>query len=265
MPIVDGLIYPGRWTAFVAPAKAGKSTWALHVAHRLARGIDPWDANKLHPDGPMSVLYLDAEMGRLDTVGRLTAIGLVANDLDNLAYTDLPHKFDTIEGASWLHRACNLIQPTLVILDGINGFVTGAEKDDTPWRSLYEFAIAPLKRASIAVISTDNTGKDEQLGARGSTVKTDKADAIFTMRAGRDEYMNHTATITRRHARTTSFVDSLTLRLNGVGTGKIEYVLPGAAQAPPMIVTRDDVLRVCRTLNGLGLPATASVSEGGGR
>ena len=261
MPIIDGLIYPGRWTAIVAPAKAGKSTWALHVAHRLARGIDPWDASKLLPDGPVAILYLDAEMGRLDTVGRLAAIGLTANDLDNLAYTDLPHKFDQIETALWLHRACNLIQPTVVILDGINGFVTGAEKDDTPWRSLYEFAIAPLKRAGIAVISTDNTGKDEQLGARGSTVKTDKADAIFTMRAGRDEYMNHTTAITRTHARTTSFTDSLTLRVNGIGTGTVEYVLPGAAPATPMIVTRDDILRVCRTLNGLGLPDTASLAE----
>jgi hypothetical protein len=261
VPLIDGLIYPGRWTAIVAPAKAGKSTWALHVAHRLARGIDPWDASKLLPDGPMPVLYLDAEMGRLDTVGRLTAIPLTASDLDNLAYTDLPHKFDQIETALWLHRACNLIQPTLVILDGINGFVTGAEKDDTPWRSLYEFAIAPLKRAGIAVISTDNTGKDEQLGARGSTVKTDKADAIFTMRAGRDEYMNHTTTITRKHARTTSFTDSLLLRVNGIGTGRVEYVLPGAAPATPMIVTRSDILRVCRTLAGLGLPITASVAE----
>jgi Bifunctional DNA primase/polymerase, N-terminal/AAA domain len=261
VPIIDGLIYPGRWTAIVAPAKAGKSTWTLHIAHRLARGIDPWDASKLLPDGPVAVLYLDAEMGRLDTVGRLAAIGLTASDLDNLAYTDLPHKFDQIEKASWLHRACNLIQPTVVILDGINGFVTGAEKDDTPWRSLYEFAIAPLKQAGIAVISTDNTGKDEQLGARGSTVKNDKADAIFTMRAGRDEYMNHTTTITRKHARTTAFLDSLMLRVNGIGTGKVEYVLPGAAPTAPMIVTRDDILRVCRTLTGLGLPDNASLTE----
>jgi hypothetical protein len=166
-----------------------------------------------------------------------------------------------IEKATWLHLACNLIQPTLVILDGINGFVTGAEKDDTPWRSLYEFAIAPMKAAGIAVITTDNTGKVEELGARGSTVKNDKADAIFTMRAGRDEYMNHTTTITRKHARTTSFISSLTLQVNGIGTGRVEYVMPGAAPAIPLIVTRDDILRVCRTLEGLGVPITANASE----
>jgi len=261
VPIIAGLIFPGRWTALVAPAKAGKSTLALHIAHRLARGIDPWDANLLLPDGPMAVLYLDAEMGRLDTVGRVKAIPLSASDLDNLAYTDLPHKLDQIETASWLARAANLIQPSVVILDGINGFVTGAEKDDTPWRMLYEFAIAPLKRAGIAVISTDNTGKDETMGARGSTVKTDKADAIFTMRAGRDEYMHHTTTITRKHARTTSFVDQMTLIVKGVGTGQIEYVRPGAARSVPAIVTREDILRVCRTLTALGLPVTASVNE----
>ena len=260
-PLIDGLIFPGRWTALVAPAKAGKSTLALHIAHRLARGIHPWDSSRLIPDGPISVLYLDAEMGRLDTVGRLLALQLTASDLDNLAYTDLPHKLDQIETATWLARAANLIQPSIVILDGINGFVTGAEKDDTPWRMLYEFAIAPLKRAGIAVVSTDNTGKDEQLGARGSTVKTDKADAIFTMRANRDEHMNHMTTISRKHARTTAFTDSLTLRLNGVGTGNIEYVLPGASTHTPSIVTRDDILRVCRTLSGLQLPDNASVGE----
>lgn len=209
----------------------------------------------------MAVLYLDAEMGRLDTVGRLIANKLTASDLDNLAYTDLPHKFDQLETASWLARAANLIQPSVVILDGINGFVTGAEKDDTPWRMLYEFAIAPLKRAGIAVISTDNTGKDETLGARGSTVKTDKADAIFTMVAGRDDHMRHTARITRKHARTTSFLDQLTLVVMGVGTGNIEYVLPGATSAPPLIVTRENILRVCRTLNGLGVPVTANAAE----
>ncbi len=261
VPLVPGLIFPVRWTAIVAPAKAGKSTWALHVAHRLARGIDPWDASILLPDGPMPVLYLDAEMGRLDTVGRLTAIPLTASDLDNLAYTDLPHKFDEREKAEWLLLACNLIQPTLVILDGINGFVTGAEKDDTPWRSLYEFAIAPMKAAGIAIITTDNTGKVEELGARGSTVKNDKADAIFTMRAGRDDHMNHTTTITRKHARTTSFAASLTLQVNGIGNGRVEYVMPGATPAIPLIVTRDDILRVCRTLEGLGVPIAANASE----
>lgn len=261
VPIVKGLIFPGRWTALVAPAKAGKSTWALHVAHRLARGIDPWDSNVLLPGGPMAVLYLDAEMGRLDTVGRLTAIGLVASDLDNLAYTDLPHKFDRIETASWLARAANVVQPSVVILDGINGFVSGAEKDDTPWRMLYEFAIAPLKRAGIAVISTDNTGKEEDRGARGSTVKTDKADAIFTMRAARDDYHNHQAILTRKHARTGAFIDQLRLQVNGIGTGQVDYVLPGAAPSAPLIVTRDDILRVCRTLTGLGVPTSASVQE----
>lgn len=263
VPIIDGLIFPGRWTAFVAAAKAGKSTLMMHIAHRLARGIDPWDSSRLMPDGPMAVLYLDAEMGRLDMVGRLKAVKLTPNDLDNLAYTDLPHKFDQIETATWLARAANLIQPTVVILDGINGFVTGAEKDDTPWRMLYEFAIAPLKRAGIAVISTDNTGKDIELGARGSTVKTDKADAIYTLKAGRDDHMRHTTTVSRKHARTTSFTDELRLVVKGVGTGDIEYVLPGSnpSSAAPMIVTRDDILRVCRTLTGLGLPDNASTSD----
>jgi hypothetical protein len=260
--ILEGLLFPGRWTAFVAAAKSGKSTLMLHIAHCLARGIHPFKPGVMLPDGAMNVLYLDGEMGRLDTVGRLTMVGLTAADLDNLAYTDLPHKFDNLTDAGWLARACNLVQPSVVILDGINAFVTGAEKDDLPWRMLYEYAIAPLKQAGIAVISTDNTGKDQDAGGRGSTVKTDKADAIMNLRGGRDEYHNFTTVITRRQARTGSFTSELVLRVDGVGTGKISYTIPGTSYStPPPIVSREDILRVCRTLVGLGLPPSASVAE----
>src|SRR4051794_28984508 len=54
--VVEGLIFPGRWTAFVAPAKQGKSTFALHIAHRLACGLDPFDPNVV--GDRLGVLYL---------------------------------------------------------------------------------------------------------------------------------------------------------------------------------------------------------------
>jgi hypothetical protein len=58
---VDGLVFPGRWTATIAPPKVGKSTLRLHIAQTLTRGLDPFTAT---PQPAVSALYLDGEMRR---------------------------------------------------------------------------------------------------------------------------------------------------------------------------------------------------------
>ena len=82
---------------------------------------------------------------------------------------------------SSLLNAVEQLGAELVIIDGINGAVGGAENDDTTWRAFYDFTIAPLKRAGIAVITNDNLGKDKTLGPRGSSVKVDKPDAVIQL------------------------------------------------------------------------------------
>jgi hypothetical protein len=101
--------------------------------------------------------------------------------LANLHYTDLPPKLDTIAGAYRLGITIDHYKPDLVIIDGLNGVVQGAENDDTPWRDLYEWAIAPCKALNLAVISADNTGHGDLKRPRGHSVKIDKADAIINL------------------------------------------------------------------------------------
>jgi RecA-family ATPase len=206
--IIEGLVFPGRWTAEVAPAKLGKSTLQLHIAHCLARGIDPFHGT---PRPPIDVLYLDGEMGEGDILERLAALELAPADLPHLHYTDMFPKGDTVQGgAAIVSTAINLCIK-VVILDGLNAFITGAEKDDTPWRNLFEQTIAPLKRAGVAIVSSDNTGKDLTLSARGSSAKLDKADAIVMLKRT-DDGVNLTTT----HQRTSGYLRTLDLAVVGL-------------------------------------------------
>lgn len=220
--VVEGLIFPGRWTAFVAPAKLGKSTLALHIAHRLSRGFDPFHNARLPA---VDILYLDGEMGEIDVIERLAALDLTPADLPRLHYTDMFPKGDTIQGGAVIVSTAKTLGVAAVVLDGLNAFVSGAEKDDTPWRNLYEQTIAPLKRAGIAVLGTDNTGKDISLSARGSSVKLDKADAIVMLKRT-DDGIELRAT----HRRSSSYLNILDLAMTGLtGDEPIDYRRTGSA------------------------------------
>lgn len=167
--IIPGIAYRGRWTAIASPAKAGKSTILLGLAVKAAT------------EGVI-VLYLDAEMGRGDILDRVEDwMHLKPADLANMRYTDLPPKMDTVEGANLLVKDAEAMKADLVVIDGLNGVVNGAENEDTTWRDLYEWAIAPLKTLNVAVVSADNLGKDKTQGPRGSSVKLDKADAVLRL------------------------------------------------------------------------------------
>ena len=245
--IVEGLVFPGRWTALVAPAKLGKSTLGLHIAHSLARGYDPFHGN---PQPPIDVLYLDGEMGEGDILERLTSLELTPTDLPHLHYTDMFPKGDTVQGGTAIVSTAINLGCKVVFLDGLNAFITGAEKDDTPWRNLFEQTVAPLKRAGVAVASSDNTGKDVTLSARGSSAKLDKADAIVMLKRTDSGLNLHTT-----HQRISGYLRTLDLTMSGLGGEEpISYKLVEGSWPAG---TKDAVA----LLDGLGVPVDAGRSK----
>ena len=210
--IVPGLIIPGRWTSIAAPAKSGKTTLMLGISIEISEGRDPFDGHEIDP---VTVLYVDAEMGRIDLKERINALGLDPAKLSRWHATDMPPKIDTIEGGNALQADAKRLGAAVVVIDGINGTVTGAEKDDTTWRAFFEHGIQPLKRAGIAVITGDNTGKEVALGPRGSSVKMDKADAILCL-----SRTDNGIKLETTHRRTAAYPLQASLAIDGVDGDK---------------------------------------------
>lgn len=178
--VVEGLVMHARWTQFVAPAKAGKSSVELWVAIELSEGRDPFDGTSVDP---VPILFCDGEMGRDDLEELIRACGHDPAHLKNL-YTSCERvRLDTEDGAARLLGQVDRLGARVVILDGLNGFVDprASENDDTTWRPFVVHTSDPLKRRGVALVSGDNMGKDPTKGSRGSSVKTDKADGVIQL------------------------------------------------------------------------------------
>ena len=207
----------------------------------LSEGRDPWSGEEREP---IDVVYIDTEMGRTDIEQRLDDCGHDPKQLERWHACEIPPRLDTPEGGRTVMASVVEHAAGLVIVDGLNGIVSGAEKDDTPWRDLYEYTIRPLKIASVAVVSADNHGKDETLGPRGSSVKLDKADAII--RITRTE---GGVTLTATHRRTTDYHEHIDLDVAGLdGSVPVRYRRHGGTVWP------DGTKRVVALLDELGVP-----------
>jgi AAA domain len=176
---VDGLVIPGRWVAFVAEAKAGKSSLLVSVALELSEGRHPFDKSVSVDSVP--VLYLDGEMGETDLRELIEACGYDPVHLSALACLSEPLRLDTEVGADRLLALVDRLGSRVVVFDGLNNFVDPAadENSASTWHPFFQDTVRPLKRRGLAIMSGDNTGKDPAKGARGSSIKFDKADAQF--------------------------------------------------------------------------------------
>lgn len=214
---VDGLIFPGRWTQIVAAAKAGKSTLGIHLAVSLALGRDPFSGA---PRPALSVTYLDAEMGRLDMGERLRELNLNPDDLrGRFRYTDVKYHLNELQGATAMLSSLQRHRADVVIIDGLNGAVIGAENDDTTWRPFYDHFVHHAKVAGIGIVTLDNLGHDQTKSTRGHTAKIDKPDAVLKLTRTDDGVKLKTT-----HQRTAAYLDELTLKVRGTdGTRPITY------------------------------------------
>lgn len=175
--LVEGLLFAGSWTQVVAPAKAGKSTVTIWLALELSEGRDPLDG---HDIVPVTVLLVNGEMGLDDLEELFDDMGTDPRRLGRFYVTDERVRLDRAGDAARLLATVRQLGVGLVLIDGLNGTINpeASENDDNTWKPFYERAIVPLKRLGVAVMSTDNMGKDASRGSRGSSVKNDKADAV---------------------------------------------------------------------------------------
>jgi archaellum biogenesis ATPase FlaH len=186
--VVDGLIPAGASVALVAPAGQGKSLLLLAMMLGIARGDATFAALTI---APRRVLLVDMENTEDDLADRIRALGVTdenVHELFNLVPIHLPPlpPLDTPQGAQDLAAildAYDVRAGDVVVLDSLQRVIAGAENDSDTMRAFYRHTAVMLKRRGVTVVRTDNTGKDTDKGARGTSGKRDDVDVELILKA----------------------------------------------------------------------------------
>ena len=181
--IIEPILPARRMIALYSAPKAGKSLLMLEMAVGMSRGTEVIGAL---PDRARRVLYVDFENDpRGDVRTRLEAMGVGPDDLENLCYLSFPSlaKLDTQQGSIDLMRHVEAYQCEVVVIDTLSRSVAGEENENDTWLAFYRHTGLALKRAGIACIRLDHSGKDTSKGMRGGSAKAGDVDAVWSLTA----------------------------------------------------------------------------------
>jgi hypothetical protein len=144
------------------------------------------------------VFLVDMENTEDDLHERFRDLGVTAEaaaGLDRLIYLHLPKlpPLDTPQGGRELKLVLDAYgaeRGDVVVLDSTQRVIGGPENESDTLRAYYRHTGIHLKRAGLTVIRTDNTGKDTERGARGSSGKRDDVDLeLFLIPEGPDKIL----------------------------------------------------------------------------
>ena len=250
--VVSGLITAGASVSLVAPAGSMKSMLALAMALTVARGDREFAG--LSIPRQRRVLYVDMENPEDDVRERLLAFGVTAAPAGfaMLHLQPLP-PLDRPDGSKALLEiitAVGLNPGDLLVLDSFQRVVDGPENDSDTYRAFYRETAVRLKQRGITVLRTDNSGKDTDRGARGSSGKRDDVDIELLLKRDGD-----TLNLTPGKVRI-SGVEPLTVTMQHEDDGRLQFTTAG----DPF---RDQVRDAKAQLDALGLPLDAGERKAG--
>lgn len=184
----DGMVPWGDQASVVAPGGTGKSLLVLGLCLAAVSGRGEFVGRALDFEG--RVFYVDMENSEDDWAERLRAYGWTRDNVGRLAGRFLPLSLpplgglDTKVGSAQLKAfltAHGVREGDLLVLDSMQRVTEGEENDNDTLRNLYNHTSAWLKARKVTVIRTDNTGKDEDKGARGASAKRDDVGYSFLL------------------------------------------------------------------------------------
>ena len=179
--IVEPILPARRLVAVYSVPKVGKSLLMLEIAVAVSRGTIVLG---VVPDRARRVLYVDFENDpRGDVRTRLQDMGMTPDDLAGLAYLSFPALagLDSAEGGAQLLAAIAEYDVEVVVIDTVSRSVDGAENDNDTWLNFYRHTGVALKRAGVALMRLDHSGKDETKGQRGGSAKAGDVDAVWRL------------------------------------------------------------------------------------
>lgn len=245
--IVEPLIAAGRATAIYSAPKVGKSLLMLEAAAAIAAGRPVLG---VVPER-RRVLYVDHENDpKHDVIARLKDMGYEPGDLDDLRYYSFPSmaKLDSQQGGRELFALAESAEAELVVVDTISRAVGGKENENDTWLDFYRHTGLLFKRAGIAVVRLDHSGKDASKGTRGGSAKAGDVDATWLLSRKSGDML----TLSLDDARMRIPASDRSLTLHRVAVPHLRHTVEGKDSDP---FAPDPVQDVVRWLVRLGIPA----------
>lgn len=184
--LLDGVVPVGGFNiGLTGESGSGKSLFAVGaIAVPSSQGIDGFDRTRMFK--PKKVKYLDWENGPewwAEILDKMDA-PLDLPNLQVICYPEFDGGLDTERGGqSALRLIESLGEIDLLIIDTASRAIEGSENDADTFTRLYRYFIQHLRKAGIGVIRLDHTGKNAELGARGSSAKMADLDAHYILSA----------------------------------------------------------------------------------
>lgn len=166
----EDFLEAGTLNSLFSKPGIGKSLIALEIAVEVVRS-------------GRRVVYIDDENRICDTVDRLKAFRVYADELDRFVmynFQGLP-PLDTSEGGQHLDALAAANEPALVIMDTVSRMVEGEENAANTFLQLYRCSLVPLKARGITILRLDHSGKDDARGMRGSSAKESDVDVVWRL------------------------------------------------------------------------------------
>jgi hypothetical protein len=135
------------------------------------------------PD-PRRVLYVDFENDpKADIRERLQAMHVGPDDLGTprLPVVPQPVRARLRRGGKQLMAAVRHYGSELVVVDTVSRAIAGEENENDTWLSFYRHTGLRLKKAGVALVRLDHSGKDETKGQRGGSAKSGDVDAVWRL------------------------------------------------------------------------------------
>jgi hypothetical protein len=243
-------LLPARRSVSIYSApKVGKSLLMLEFAVAISRGETFLDYT---PERRVRVLYVDFENDpRGDVRSRLQAMGYGPDDLDHLDYLSFPTMagLDSERGAHELLEAVMAYGSEVVVVDTVSRAVDGEENSNDTWLAMYRHTGLALKRAGVAIIRLDHTGKDEAKGTRGGSAKSGDVDAIWKLTKVTDDRFRLECTESRMEITTKS------LHLTRHTTPRLHHTVNAISAVTDRQAKVSQIIGLC---NANGIPADAT-------
>jgi hypothetical protein len=183
--------------------------------------------------GGLTVVYVDHENEPKRDVwdDRLVPMNVSPDELDRLHYLSFPEMgpLDRPEGGAELLAIALEVGADVVIVDTATRTVKGEENSNDTWTAWDRHTGVKLKKAGIAFLRIDHSGKDADKGQRGGSNKSTDVDIVWRLEKISDDEF----TLTNEKERTRVPEKVIALRRERVPN------LHHARVAPPSRLSRE--------------------------